>query len=565
MGVTLLTGADALERIGTDAFQSRWRTLYAACPWVTACQHPDFVLTWYRCYRARYLPVVVFDEDDGGALSGLLTLALHRGGRKLSGAGDHQAEYQGWMQRPDRDASFILAAIRALRSAYPAADLQLRYLPPGMPLDAFQAGGNVGAPFSLHRYRRPLMRIEAAAMARQRNKKNHRQNFNRLGRGAAVRFEHVVGHGEFVAAFDEMCMQYDFRQAALYRSMPFTDDPAKKPFYIGLHEKGMLHVSVLRVGEAIAASHIGLLTHGRAVHLGINTHDPACAAHSPGNLLLAMLGVHLADEHIPWLDLTPGGDRYKEHFATDHDVVFGLTVYANQTRRWRDETVLAATGVVKDKLQNAGYRPDAIMAAIQKLKHRGGMKVLYAALRRRAPVQAKLFRHGGMVASGPENDLSISRNRLHDVMRFDALGASFDYREFLSAAMRRMERSCDVYSHVRDGKLQICCWAQAGFPGAEMADAGMDRAPAADAIVLSNLYVHRDLGKDGLIRDFLLQIVTDLHGRKSDVSVYYRGVLDDALRTVMETCGFSEEARALACGRARNGMDVNRDQKHEYP
>jgi CelD/BcsL family acetyltransferase involved in cellulose biosynthesis len=545
MGLTLLTGPDALEHIGSDAFQSRWKALYAACPWVTACQHPDFVLTWYRCYQARYLPVVVFDEDADGALSGLLTLALHGGGRRLSGAGDHQAEYQGWLQGPELGASFILAAIRALRSAYPAADLQLRYLPPGMPLDTFQAAGNIDAPVCLHRYRRPLMKIDVAAMARQRNKKNHRQNFNRLGRSAAVRFEHVTGHADFVAAFDDMCMQYDFRQAALYRSMPFTDDPAKKPFYIGLHEKGMLHVSILRVGEAIAASHIGLLTRERAVHLGINTHDPAFAAHSPGNLLLAMLGVQLAAETIPWLDLTPGGDRYKEHFATDHDVVFGLTVYANGVRRWRNETVMAATGLLKEKLQNAGYRPAEIMAAIQKLKHPGqnGLKALYAALRRRSHGKSGIFRHGGNVSLTAENDLPIYRNRLRDVMKFDAPGSSFTYREFLSTAMQRMERSCDVYSHVWDGKLQICCWAQAAAPVAEMADSKAD--PAADAIVLSDLYVHRDLKKDGVIQDFLLQMVLDLRRRKSDVSVYYRGVLDDALRAAMEACGFVEEAKRV--------------------
>jgi len=340
-------------------------------------------------------------------------------------------------------------------------------------------------------------------------------------------------------------MQYDFRQAALYRSMPFTDDPAKKTFYIGLHEKGMLHVSILRVGQAIAASHIGLLTRAGAVHLGINTHDPAFAAHSPGNLLLAMLGVHLAEEQIPWLDLTPGGDRYKEHFATDHDVVFGLTVYANRVRRWRNETVLAASGYVKNKLQNAGVRPAGIMAAIQKLRHPGasGLKALHAALRRSALIQPGIFRHGGNGPPAVANALPISRNRLRDVMKFDALGSSFKYREFLSTAMQRMERSCDVYSHVQDGKLQICCWAQAGSSFAETVDSNLDAA--SDAIVLSDLYVHRDLKKDGLIRDFLLQMVSDLRRRKSNVSVIYRGVLDGALRTVMEKCGFSEEAKRV--------------------
>jgi CelD/BcsL family acetyltransferase involved in cellulose biosynthesis len=398
MALRLLTGDAALAHIGAQTFVTAWRALHAACPWATACQHPDFVLPWYGLYAGLFVPVVVLQETNDGALVGLLPLALDDKGQRLTGAGECHAEYQGWLQPPDAGTSFITGALRAIREHLPRADLALRYLPAGTPLswlDAWRDDASDARRWvTLRSVRRPLMQIDPVAMHRQRNKKNHRQNSNRLGRLGAVRFEQVVEHAHFLRVIDAICDQYDFRQAALYRARPFMLDAAKKRFYIALHRQGLLHVTILTVDGAIAASHIGLLSAGRAVHLGINTYHPATSAHSPGNLLLAMLGVHLAAQQMPLLDLTPGGDGYKEHFATAHDHVSTLTIH----RDLRSFLLTAARQRLIDAARalasRAGWRHHDVLAIVHGIRPRsaqlladGGAHALQSSL---APFDPRL-------------------------------------------------------------------------------------------------------------------------------------------------------------------------------
>ncbi|MFC5458354.1 GNAT family N-acetyltransferase [Massilia niabensis] len=545
MHLELLTGDDALERVNSEEFQSKWKALYGRCPWAAGSLHPDFVAPWYRLYHSRFLPVVVMETADDGSLTGLLTLALRRNGTKLTGAGEQQAEYQGWIQAGEAGSSFIVNAIREIRVRLPRADICLKYLPPGIPLDWIDEKGHYGEFCSLRSHVRPVMRIDAAAMDRQRNKKNHRQNYNRLKRLGEVRFERVVEHEQFIRVFDEICRQYDFRQAALYRTMPFASDPAKKPFYLELHKNGLLHVTILTVGGKVAASHIGLLSEGCAVHLGINTYDPALAAHSPGNLLLAMLGVHLATEQMPILDLTPGGDGYKEHFATEHDAVGELTVYSNTKRRLKTEATLSVIRYSKKSLQTAGYRPADVLAVIEKVKgfRPSGWRELLGKLRLPTNSRPCELRYRRSAPPAMTDRLPISKNRLHDVFKFDSQGSPARFRAFSDLVMKRMERSSDLYSFVHEDQLRMFCWARTCTAERASQQPAQESAAPADSIVLFDLYVHRRLENKELVQRFVEQILLELKKQKSDAEVLYRGALDDELQTVVERCGFVDEAK----------------------
>ena len=533
MALTVLKAEAALARAQCPVFQAQWRALLHHCPWAGACQHPDFVLPWYRRYLPGILPVLVLALGPDGSLSGLLALARRHGSRTLTAAGEHQAEYQAWLAAPGAGDGFILAAVRALRQAFPGTDLVLRYLPPGIPLGWIERLGRERALVTLRRHLRPVMQVDAAAMARQRNKKNHRQNFNRLSRMGEVRFERVHEHEHFVRLFDTLCMQYDFRQAALYRQMPFCADPAKKDFHLDLHRQGLLHVTVLTVGADIAASHLGLLSEGRALHIGILTHNPAYAVHSPGNLLLAMLGVQLAQEGVPMLDLTPGGDAYKEHFATGHDAVHELTIHAGAARRVGGRAGAALRRTAKRVLQAAGLRSAGLAATLDALR-RGGPRAWLERLDRRA--RPCSLRYQGQLGAGAGAGLALARNRLDDVFRFDEGGAATDRWAFMGTVMRRMERAHDLYTLVRDGRLALCCWVQA-CPGGAPA-ASEDGAPPRDLLVLSGLVAHPRHADGALLRAFLAQLLAQLAQDRPGAAVVYRGRLDPALRRALEGCGF---------------------------
>lgn len=544
MNLVIYTGKQAVTHASTDEFLAQWMALYEACPWATGFQHPDFVMPWYELYGDRFLPVIVAGRGEDGTLSGLLTLGLQGNEQKLVGAGERQAEYHAWLEKSDGGSAFIRAAVNKLHDHFPGTDLYLKYLPADIPLNWADASENRRSLFCLRPYRRPVMRIDAEGMDRQRRKKNHRQNFNRLKKTGDVSFEKVADHGHYLRIVDELCMQYDFRQGALHHYMPFSSDPAKKPFYLELHKRGLLHTSILNVGDQIAASHSGLVSKGSAVHLGINTHAPALAAHSPGNLLLAMLGVHLVEEKMQALDLTPGGDGYKEHFATEHDTVHELTVYGSLARRWRKEAVAAAKHKLKQRMQRAGWSTADAWAAIGKVKklRKLGLRGFLSSLFEQMNTEEKEFRFYPEKAAVAGASLRILKNSLRDLMAFDPDDSSMTRWEFFRAAMERMERSADVYSYARGGKLVACCWVRREQAAVGEQEGEQKGTTPAGSTILFDLYVHRDCSGNRFAQQFLAQILSELKDDQSACSIYFKGAPNSELCAAIKECGFMDAA-----------------------
>lgn len=541
MNLALYIGNQALAQGDAPAFHAKWNALHACCPWATGYQHPDFVMPWYQLYQAAFLPVMVVMENEDHSLAGLLTLAFDKKTRRLVGAGERQAEYHGWLAKPDAGNGFIRHAMQKVRDHFPDADLCLKYLPPGIPLRWIADDGGQARSLSLRSHARPTMAIEEAAMDRQRRSKNNRQNLNRLKKLGDVQFRKIVEHGQFIRVFDDMCAQYDFRQGALYGYMPFSSDPSKKPFYTELHRRGLLHVTVLTVDGRIVASHCGLVTKGAVLHLGINTHDPAYAAHSPGLLLLALVGVQLVSDGIPLFDLTPGGDGYKERFATDHDVVYELTAYSNAFARLRRETILSAKWMLKKRLSMAGVSTAHARSALEKISGFRNLDVQrwLKTLHKDATPPPLLYRYCAAPPPHSNNPLSISKNCFRDLFRFDASDASVSRWQLLSTAMERMERLNHLYSLRKGEKLLMYCWAGA-HPG-RTGQGLPDGDPKSTAFVLFDLYVDRNLPEQELVRCFIEQIVLELKDYQRSAEVYFRGALSKDLQKVIRQCGFACE------------------------
>jgi CelD/BcsL family acetyltransferase involved in cellulose biosynthesis len=534
MSLHLLSGADALACIGAAPFGAAWRALHARCPWATACQHPDFVLPWYALYGGRHAPVVVVDEKPDGTLRGLLTLALDPGGARLTAAGAVQAEYQGWIAEPDDADRFAAGAMACIRAALPHARTSLKYLPPGIPLGWLDGGGRRYA--VVHAHARPVMHTDEAAMDKLRRKKNHRQNANRLNRIGAVLFERVTDDARFRHVFEDICVQYDFRQAALYRQTPFASDPLKKRFYLELHRRGMLHTTVLTVGGALAASHIGLVSKARVLHLGLNTHAPALAAHSPGLLLLALLGGRLAHEQVALLDLTPGGDRYKEQFASAHDEVYELTMCPSVAQRLRAQAAAGVRHAAKTLLRASGRRGVDVIEAAEKVR---------ALARRARGASARDARPGPALwrlvpgrASGAA--LPVSRNRLEDVFKYDDTASAMTRCAFIGVVMKRLEQGCQLFCYAPRDRLLLHCWAHARAGQAACPPPAQAVAPG--ATVLFDLQVHRDGASDDLVQRFVERILAALD--PAAAGIYYAGRLGAGLQRALRRCGFVDAAGA---------------------
>lgn len=74
-------------------------------------------------------------------------------------------------------------------------------------------------------------------------------------------------------------------------------------------------LSVLRVGDHLAAAHFGMRTHD-TLHYWLPAYNTALRKHSPGEVLLAELIRAAAASGVVHLDLGKGDDPYKDKFST---------------------------------------------------------------------------------------------------------------------------------------------------------------------------------------------------------------------------------------------------------
>jgi CelD/BcsL family acetyltransferase involved in cellulose biosynthesis len=355
MTTVVRMGDEALAHIGSPGFLIAWKTLLQACGWATACQHPDFIIPWYQIYKVRCVPVVVTEEDSDGSIVGLLPLALTSNGKLLVGAGMVEAEYQCWVERPENSNQFIRKAIDAIRKSFPKAILHLRYINVGAPVD-WMGSLKSGYFYRLQKHIRPLMKLSGPEIAERLNSKKNRTRINKLKRSGEVSFVRVKDHHLFLTSFDDICAKYDSRQKEKNAVAPFQDDPLKGKLYIELHRRGILHATLLKVGSHVAAFHAGLISRDW-LHYGVCGHSSGFEEQSPGKIHLLMLGAFLQEENFSMLDLTPGGDEYKEMFATQHDTVFEFFLFPGYLSFLNNQIKLSSRTLVKSVLRRFNIRP----------------------------------------------------------------------------------------------------------------------------------------------------------------------------------------------------------------
>jgi CelD/BcsL family acetyltransferase involved in cellulose biosynthesis len=361
MTVVVRTGDEALAFISSPAFVNGWEAILQDCTWSTACQYPDFIIPWYQIYQDRCSPVVVSAQDDDGAVTGLLTLALTNGGKRLVGAGMVEAEYQCWVERPENSNQFMRQAVEAIRIAFPKATLHLRYINVGAPVD-WIGSLEPGYYYRLHEHARPLMKLSGSEIAARLGNRKIRAKIKKLKQSGALSFERVNDHDAFLASFDEVCAKYDHRQKKKNFVMPFKDDPLKGRFYKELHRRGILHATSLNVGNRIAAFHAGLISRSW-LHLGINVQSSDFDAHSPGILHLLMMSALAQKEDFLMLDLTPGGDAYKESFATQHDTVYEFLLFPGYLSYLKNRVAFSTRTWAKSALKRLNIRSSLLRQA----------------------------------------------------------------------------------------------------------------------------------------------------------------------------------------------------------
>lgn len=548
MNIDLLTGTDAISWIRDQASREKWKKLYSRCPWGTVCQAEEFVLPWYETYQSQYTPVIVLSERDNGTLAGLLTLAVSHESKELLAAGGGQAEYHTWLADPDDGDSFIVAALQKLNENLPAGSLRLLFVPPGTPLEWLR-DGKWAQKCELRHIPRPLMSTtDGSVFTRLLQKKRYKTRLNQLARTGEVRFERITRPDELSEIFDAAMTFGSFRLAAIHGVEP-RRDPLKKQFYLAMLDMPrLLHTTVLRVGDQIFSTHIGVYNKDQVL-LGMISHSPFFAKYSPSKLHLYMLGEELAKEGIAALDLTPGGE-YKEQFATHHDDAYVLTIFFNPKHRFQYKATRKLVAGAKYALQLGHLTPDQTREAAAQLTHRLKLtkvsklppNLLNVARTRLWNMrEMRIYSYDVQQARELAVPQSMKRDFLPDLLAYQPAEAwQMRFSVFLKRVLKGLENGNHVYTRVEDGRLVHYGWLIERQEKSHLSEVGHDFYLPPESAVLADFYTHPAARGKGLYQQSLRQMLYDAAHLPRTQHIFI-GVLADngPSRHVIEKVGFN--------------------------
>jgi CelD/BcsL family acetyltransferase involved in cellulose biosynthesis/RimJ/RimL family protein N-acetyltransferase len=563
--IEVMTGTAAyvhLERLQADG---SWERLLGESRNGTAFQHAGFALPWYSLYSAEWEPVVAVGRSGTHELAGLWLLARERNApARLTHVGAHQAEYHVWLARSESEREFVSAAWKALGKVLSLDGLCFKYLPDPASSAALQAAVGHAGSLKVIRHPRPLLQLNAEELAKTAAKKGNRSKLNRLKRQGALSYQRLTTPEEFAAHFPDLVDLYDFRQAAVNGGAPFREDSLKAEFHQRLFSalgSERLYVSVTLLDGRPIAGFFGLISRGIA-HLGLLISDPVLAALSPGKLHLMQVAAQLHALGVHTLDLTPGGDPWKDRFANAADAVLQLTYFAS---RWAAARLSAGerfARLAKRSLKRVGFSPEQLRNTVRtagKLNLTRVSRVWSTWARQER--EYRIYKITRAAAANCALESSARRNDLAGLLAFKADESWQNRTAFLRAASERLESGSVVFTQSDHVRLFHSGWLTLHQKQSFVTEVEQSIDLPDGCAVLWDFYTAPAYRGRGTYRQTLRHMLAYAF-QQPDIVAACIGVLADNLpsRRVIEGLGFDYQGSAFLSrrfGRTRTWNTLN--------
>ena len=339
--IKIIRGAEAHQCRNNDKFIAEWKRLAQQTTHVSVFQEPKFVNCWHQEYKQYFDPIFVVGRNKSDELIGLIPLTIDKETKKLSHAGAWHAEYHGWLCMPDFEEAFLIQALTSIKDQFSLSTWNWTYLPPRSNtswLNSKTLKKN-GIYNQFEPMDSPLLDLkDEEKLKKVLKSKSIKSKINRLKRNGELRIERITSKDRVEHLMDQIEVLVNFRHEAVHQVAPFETDYLQRDFYLARSNYlDKNHFSVLWMGDKLLAFHFGCIDQD-TIYIGLTAFDPTESKHSPGVIFLIYLAQLLQQEDIRYIDLTPGGDEYKERFSNKHQSLVKPTLYFNRFEKAKSDS-----------------------------------------------------------------------------------------------------------------------------------------------------------------------------------------------------------------------------------
>ncbi len=467
MKIELLIGNDCFEAIQNQDFIQGWNALSQQSNYFVLNQRHNFVASWYLSYRKKYNPIIVvaYDEIETNMVA-IMPLAMNTGSGELVYAGDGQAEYNTFISKKEYEREFIVKALISIKHNIDISSWCWAWMPPNIDQDWLKDKRleQEGIYIRLEQFDSPIYDLsDASRINKIKKNKSIKSKINRLNRVGELRIERIVDLQRAESLMDKVIEQSSFRNLALYNKSPFLHDTFRKEWY--LRKMAMPdndeHFTVLWQGDNLLACNFGSCT-GDTVVIGTFTYDPLQGGHSPGKVFIIKLIEYLMEKGYRYLDLTPGGDAYKESLCNGHNALTKPRIYFNYKKYIKTKLVAASRRTVKRSLNGKVTNRD--IESLKALRE----KRLVSVFKREV---MNLYNNKGnnkdnlLVYKKPNFDYSFINNsanvnvqKYSDLLLYKNTNGYLTNKEVAFDALKKFERGDILYSMISNEKLIAFVW-----------------------------------------------------------------------------------------------------------
>lgn len=547
--IKIVTDEEVFRLLDSKQFISAWNELSFKDKKVTVIQERPFVLTWYFQYSSVYKPILVLGYDESNQLVGLMPLAFSLKDKYLTHAGDGQAEYHGWISKEDIDQDFPIQALIAIKKLFKIKKWKWRWTPPKAKnewiFSPLLTKNNIYVKF--RRENSPRINLKNDERLRKlRKNKTIKNQFNQLKQKGGFHIERITDKEKLKKLIDVIVIQCDFRHAATHQVAPFERDDIKRNFYIArMNYPSNNHFTVLWLENKILAYNYGACD-SDTVYLGLTSFDPLEARNSPGNLFILELADFITKEGYSFLDLTPGGDKYKKRFCNEYQELVETTFYFNLIEKKKADLHESFINILKKCFILFGINKDIVKNKIANLKDLAKRftsltlskllkKIISLIYEKHEYMQYYITSEIYKIRSLQE-DNNINIQKYSDLLLHKENNVARD--KLLSEALKRFIKGETLYTIVQNGVLAHYGWMVKGGKVHRLMPVDMEFKSPLDSIVLYDFYTNPQFRKQGLYTKNLQKMICDSFNLGAQK--VYIGVLSQNTpsKKVIEKSGF---------------------------